>query len=67
MKSKRRKYDQNGILTLTGGMQMKKYELRKDARNEKFRILVVSQLLVEFLQKGRESRTFGGKHVTVIR
>ena len=58
MKSKRRKYDQNGILTLTGGMQMKKYELRKDARNEKFRILVVSQFLV--------SRTFGEKHVTII-
>ena len=67
MKSKRRKYDQNGILTLTGGMQMKKYELRKDARNEKFRILVVSQFLVEFLQTGRDSRTFGEKHVTIIR
>ena len=67
MKSKRRKYDQNRILTLTGGMQMKKYELRKDARNEKFRILVVSQLLVEFLRTRRDSRTFGEKHVTIIR
>ena len=46
---------------------MKKYELRKDARNEKFRILVVSQLLVEFLQTRRDSRTFGEKHVTIIR